>query len=515
MPVDALKAILACPSLPTFPAIAMRVIALMRKSDVRLDELASLIAVDQALTSKILRTVNSSFYGLTRPCTTVSRAVGYLGLSTVKSLVLGFSLVEIADNEAQDGFDFVGYWRRSVYSAAAARVISKNSGGDPEESFVAALLQDMGMLAARAALGAKYLEVLRANRGTHGDLPGIERGALSVDHAGIGAALAERWKLPAELAVPIRFHHGPDLAPEPYRRRARTVALARLASEALSAHRAQEGLRGYRARAAEWFGIDEARAGDMLKSIAELGGQLSQMLDLDTGASPDLRALLAEASDQMLAHQIELERQNITDALTSTFNRRHLDEVFAQAFRAATESNEPLALFILDADDFKRVNDTHGHRAGDAVLHELGRRFKETAGSRGLVFRYGGEEFAIVAAGMNSDEARRFGEQVRAAIAGSVFHLTDSFGQPLQLEITISVGASILAERTRSFLHTPEVMIKAADTAMYAAKRGGRNQVCVHGLAEDAQRLNEIDAARKAQPPLQPCAAKGSGRAAA
>src|SRR5579862_3133213 len=106
--------ILRCPSLPTLPAVAVRVIELTSNAGVSLDELAGVIQHDQALTTKILRTVNSSFYGLRRPCSNISQSLVMLGLSTVKSLALSFSLVTTLHGTQAEGFDYVSYWRRGL-----------------------------------------------------------------------------------------------------------------------------------------------------------------------------------------------------------------------------------------------------------------------------------------------------------------------------------------------------------------------------------------------------------------
>src|SRR3954466_6805144 len=114
-----------CPNLPSLPAIAMQVLDLAQKADVDIGEIARIISKDPALSSKILRTVNSSFYGRSQAVSTISHALVILGLQSVKTLVLGFSLVtNLAKNKSGKGFKYLTYWRRSIYSATAARTIA-------------------------------------------------------------------------------------------------------------------------------------------------------------------------------------------------------------------------------------------------------------------------------------------------------------------------------------------------------------------------------------------------------
>src|SRR5438477_12916018 len=140
--VDCIK---QCPSLPSLPSIAMQVLDLAQKADVDIAEIARIISKDPALSGKILRTVNSSFYGRSQHVSTISHALVILGLQSVKTLVLGFSLVTALKGGAVRGFKHLTYWRRSIYAATAARTLaSKVRVVQQEESFLAALLMDIG-----------------------------------------------------------------------------------------------------------------------------------------------------------------------------------------------------------------------------------------------------------------------------------------------------------------------------------------------------------------------------------
>ena len=155
-----LEKVLACPNLPTLPTVAVDLLKLTGDPEVDLADISQLVEKDVALSGKILRTVNSSYYGLSQPCPTINRALAYLGLNTVKSLVLGFSLVDLSQ-QCKDGFDLIHYWRRGLFSAAAARRIAQVTDScDPDETFLAALMQDIGMLAMHTALGKQYQQVV-------------------------------------------------------------------------------------------------------------------------------------------------------------------------------------------------------------------------------------------------------------------------------------------------------------------------------------------------------------------
>src|SRR2546430_6826407 len=116
--------ILQCPSLPSLPTIALDVLRLAQCDEVDIAEIARTISRDPALASKILRTVNSSFYGRSQSISTISHALVILGLQSVKTLVLGFSLVSNLAKSKAKGFKHINYWRRSIYAATAARTLA-------------------------------------------------------------------------------------------------------------------------------------------------------------------------------------------------------------------------------------------------------------------------------------------------------------------------------------------------------------------------------------------------------
>src|ERR1700748_459094 len=119
-----LQRIKQCPSLPSLPTIAVQVLDLAQKADVDIAEIARIISKDPAMSGKILKTVNSSFYQRSQHVSTISHALVILGLQSVKTLVLGFSLVTSLTKNKSKGFDYLSYWKRSIYAATAARSIA-------------------------------------------------------------------------------------------------------------------------------------------------------------------------------------------------------------------------------------------------------------------------------------------------------------------------------------------------------------------------------------------------------
>jgi two-component system cell cycle response regulator len=159
----------------------------------------------------------------------------------------------------------------------------------------------------------------------------------------------------------------------------------------------------------------------------------------------------------------------LTDALTGLHNRRYMEAHLKALAEQARMSGRPLSMLLADIDNFKSINDTYGHDAGDSVLRELGTRFRRNTRNIDLACRVGGEEFVVVMPDTGLERACQVGERLRACIDAEPFQAN----RDTRLKVTASVGIATLDGPHDS----PEGLFKRADQALYVAKRGGRNRV--------------------------------------
>jgi diguanylate cyclase (GGDEF)-like protein len=160
-----------------------------------------------------------------------------------------------------------------------------------------------------------------------------------------------------------------------------------------------------------------------------------------------------------------------TDGLTGTYNHRTFQERLSQEIARADRYNRPLSVLMIDVDHFKVYNDTYGHPQGDIVLQDLARLLQEMSRTSDTVARWGGEEFAIILPETDSMGAQKIGQRLCEQVERYPFP-----GQDLMPggTLTISIGVATYASAS-----SKEAFLQAADTALYTAKREGRNRVCV------------------------------------
>jgi two-component system cell cycle response regulator len=179
---------------------------------------------------------------------------------------------------------------------------------------------------------------------------------------------------------------------------------------------------------------------------------------------------IVAAQAERVAHQ--LYESSVRDPLTRTFNRRYLVERLASELAYATRHKTHLATIIFDLDHFKRVNDTHGHLAGDQVLREVAALVQRMVRAEDVFARYGGEEFVLLVRGIEHVNVGRFAERVRHAVERLDVHF-----EAMVLKVTVSLGyASVdeLPEMQRDV----DALVGLADERLYRAKTDGRNRVC-------------------------------------
>ncbi len=197
-------------NLPPLPAVTRQLLKVMSDDGSSADDVTKVLSGDGMLAGKVLKLVNSSFYGVTSEVTTISRAVVLLGFSGIRNLALGFGTVEALSGMGSKK-DMAGYWSHAMATAAAAQALAPfvNRRTDPEEAFIAGLMHDIGAYVLAASVPETYAEIL--------ELPASERLQKELDetgftHAKLGQGLLKFWELPESFSDAARYHHDVEVA---------------------------------------------------------------------------------------------------------------------------------------------------------------------------------------------------------------------------------------------------------------------------------------------------------------
>ena len=468
--------------------IALQIVRESLAPEASLPELAKLAESDPGFAMRIIAVVNSPAFGPQRHVSDVRQAVSMVGIRGLRGIGMSLALSDMVPVGDAGRILLGNSLRRAVASQLLAQLMGQK---EVDEFFTTGLFLEVGLLSrARDDLdGAAEVARLPAlHRTMH------ERAAGLPDHPTAGAALAATFMLPAHVEAAVLQHHA-ETPPEALSSRVawaaerlaaiweggdavqnRKAAIDAALALGLSADDAQTALKNLPdlvVAAATAFDRDVGPQQSVESILVDVNRSLLEMTQNYDAAVRRLETLLAEKEllgKQLVEANTQLTRLASTDALTGLANKRALEEALTRDLARAERDQTWLTIVISDIDFFKKVNDTYGHLTGDEVLRQVGRAFGSKLRGGDLAARYGGEEFLLILPGSNVVGGKIAAERLRKSIEeltmqgpNGPFHITSSFG-------VASVCGPGCGGKIKD-------LISRADTALYAAKHGGRNRV--------------------------------------
>jgi len=273
-------------ALPTLPSVVSRVNELVDDPNASAGDINEVISHDMALSSKILKLVNSAFYGFPRRISSITHAVVILGFQTVRNIALSAFVLDAFDSEELP-FGYRNFWIHSVGVGVAANAIGQRQGipvGD--DAFMCGLLHDIGKLVVHQYLPDDFAKVLdRANaEGT--TLVQAEVGILPADHAEVGALLMEQWQLPEKMVSVLRYHHRPERVPEEAGKLTATVHAADILVRALLiGSGGDQKIPVISEKVWTELGLSEEVLPELMKDISADMGKVEAFIELVQGSS--------------------------------------------------------------------------------------------------------------------------------------------------------------------------------------------------------------------------------------
>jgi len=188
-------------------------------------------------------------------------------------------------------------------------------------------------------------------------------------------------------------------------------------------------------------------------------------------------AVIAAFCLENAVNRARLIRSGFTDVLTGWHNRRYLQSRLREELARCRRERTALTCLMIDVDHFKRINDVHGHLAGDDVLRQVAHRIEGQVRDSDIAARYGGEEFVILLPGTRRDAGGLLAERIRRAVAEKTFTIPETSNEPLSVTVSIGVAEHRSGGGNEDLQIASERLIALADRALYDAKAGGRNTV--------------------------------------
>jgi HD-like signal output (HDOD) protein len=338
----------------SLPHTLVEVLRVASDPDVSTKELAAVLMKDPGMTTRVLRLVNSPFYGAGREITTVTQAVTLLGIRSVTALALSSSVYQVT-SDWSSSLDRVRFWRHSIEVAIASRKVAEAINyACPEEAFVAGLLHNIGLLALESSFPEAFVHIWQKVESPH-QLYDLEQEELGTDHIRVGQFILEQWKLPSDLTDAVGGYRAcqlgeedrsPCLLPQ-------IVALADTISKfsvlPTSTFRVPD--LAVRRRLIDHLHLSDKKVSEIEKELFTQTASEAAFLEIDIGSPTDL---LAEANGLLYTQFIEVER-------LLRENRRMQHEL-------AQHEMEKVAI-----DNLKTIVATFGHYINNATATILGR----------------------------------------------------------------------------------------------------------------------------------------------
>ncbi|MGE5255847.1 MAG: HDOD domain-containing protein [Hyphomicrobiales bacterium] len=474
--------------LPTLPGVAVKLLEAVQKEEPNLAEIGRILSNDAALTAKMLKLVNSSFYGLPTRVTTVDHAIKLLGLNAVKNLALSFCLITGFQKKWIRPLHYSQFWKDSLLGAIAANLLAGRIGlPSAEDAFFLGLLQDIGSLALACCLPEQYGVVISETGRLTAKVHPAENQHLGLNHMEVGEYLIRSWGLPESFYIPIGHHHCPEALStqsRDCRERTRLLHLSSLYIDVFNSTDLNIQMSTIEHFIKEYGLSDKFDPAGLAAEIHRQAQEVFPIFDVKFTDDRDYASLLATAkaemarlSVEMIAELLEknkeiefLREQTTIDSMTCIHNYKGFCECLSRELSRAKRYRKPLSLIFADIDHFKEVNDTFGHQAGDHALKAVAVGLKKGLRDSDYLARYGGEEFAVILPEANMESAFLVAERLRERIRSQKMAYRDQ-----TITLTMSFGVASMAPNQDL---SSDSFIKMADDALYIAKTQGRDRCC-------------------------------------
>jgi len=449
------------------------------------DELIKVLEQCPVLTARVIGVANSAGSSAIHRMDTIERCVRHLGGKQTRTIALTMAMQLMVEKLDVDQDLVRKLWGSATTKAVAAKIAAEAVNPDEaDKAYSLGLLQDIALPVLLAVDENYFRKKLGGSSGKRSWIE-LEREYFGIDHAELGGVMLQSWNAPPELVKQVIRHHAPlsdddmawvaempsrfagllpHLGENPTKEQASTLnaAHARFLSEQY-----------------ESMDVLMAQVRSRVKALGKAAGGVTQLpkdfvSQLVASVTSDTFELAAKVSrlDRQLAQQVDklatAQEDALSDTLTGLLNRRGFETMGQQMLAHAAKARLSAACLMIDLDDFKPINDTFGHAAGDRVLETAAKLLKSNVSAGDLVARIGGDEFVILVLGDRQDVAHTLAQRLHKVCNGRAIDL----GGGAEANLAMSIGG-IFFEHVSNETVT-ENLIASADQVMYDIKHAGK-----------------------------------------
>lgn len=496
LPDELVQVINSCTNLPSLPAVALKIINASKDPDLSLHEVASIISCDPAISAKLLKIANSPLYSHRRSLSNLREALTLLGFNASLTIALSFSLLQSLSGQNEN---HENYWIRSIVSASIARILgARLHVSKLEDLFLASLLQDIGVLVIQCITDSPY--PLNSEKSyTHNERIILENEKLGVDHAVVGAWLLQSWQLPKYLIRSILYSHSLNIndhnKSDSEKNFHYCINLSGNLADIWLENSPEELLLSNLAVAKQVLDVSNDEFNQIIVDIDESLPEISKIFEMHIVSDDEREHVLDEAREVLLERSIhtikqseddrryieglterveKIEKESRMDHLTKVYNRQYIDQLLETEYEEANINRWPLSLAFIDIDNFKSINDTHGHLLGDEVIKLISDFFSINIRETDVLARYGGDEFLLMLPGATEEIAKSVIDRLLAVFKNNA--VLEVKGEC----ITASVSIGLATHMDKHDFANLKLFMAAADKALYKAKAAGKNCLAVY-----------------------------------
>lgn len=494
-------------ALPSMPGTVIKLLQMFADPDVCLSSIVDTIKTDPALAGRILKAANSSAVGASQEVSDLRRAATLLGKKTVSTLALSFSLADksIANGEHAELFE--SFWNQSIVTGVAASVLSERYGSvQCDEAFLVGLLCRIGRLGAITFAPDQFTALAELSRKSGTNLDSKLLLDLGMCCEELTLQYMRAWKLPRSFVQLVsemqeasqrdcsRAQNTAPTAPSDGLDASTTLRVAAAIGEFIAGNNTGIALATIHELMDLVLADSDESVDALIDDVMAEFSTYAEMLDVAQDTFPTAAELHAQAmthlTEVMLApdnesdlsedatsevdwlkHRVShLTEQLTLDTMTSLHNRAYFDMQLEKRIAIARLSHRQLAVLFLDINEFKQVNDVHGHDVGDAVICSVAASLKTITRKDDVVARYGGDEFVILC---EVSEITGFDAQAERITAGTTNLVAKC--RDLVIDVSLAIGGAIGVPDDRADFG--ERLLRESDEAMYAAKQSRCNPV--------------------------------------